>query len=246
MRFCALVLIGGFALASSAFAGNIALSSLNAGASCGGTGVQPCNLTGYGPGGAIDGLNNTSLWVAPGSSLAEPANTYVPYLEVDLSHLTGITNPYVDWVTVSGWGNLRQQITYDIFVGTDPNVGDYYTNSSGVVGQSFSGGCATAGACAGIIINTTQAGNGNYPNTTLTSSGQWTSTQYTDPLAVTDYIFYVVVGSQADQAGHTNALYDDAYTSGIVADDPNVPEPGTFGMLGAGLLALGFAWRSRK
>ncbi len=240
MRFFVSALIVALALTGSAFAGNIALSSIGATASCGGTGGQACFLTGYGPAGAIDGYSAATLWVAPGSSLSEPANTYVPYLEVGLIP-TGYTT--VDWVTASGWGTYGLQITYDIFVGTDSTETDYINNTNGVITQSFSGGCATVGNCAEIATNVTIAGNGNYNSI----PGQWTSSQYSDSLAATDYIFYIVTASQADQAGHTvGGGYDDAYVSEITADDPNVPEPGTFGLLGAGLLALGFARRSRK
>jgi hypothetical protein len=230
MRFCGRALIVGFALASSAFAGNIALDAAAGGsatATCGGTGAQPCFLAGYGALNAIDGIVNT-VWVAPGSSTPGVA-PYEPYLEITLP--AGYST--VDWVTVSGFGNAGKIINYVVYAGIDPTEGDYLAGT---------GLCATVGNCAELTpIIETGTGTGTYP-----AGAPWTSAQFTDSLTTTDYVFYVVTASQADQFGHTAATYDDAYASTIFVDDPYVPEPGTFGLLGAGLLALGFAWRSRK
>jgi hypothetical protein len=144
----------------------------------------------------------------------------------------------VDYVTVSGWGNIwpgdvEMRITYNLYVGTDPNPNDYLTNRYAL---------GTTGA--EIAADITPFGNGEYPSI----SGQWTSPQFAvSTSSPIQYIFYDVVASQADQSGHTVAAgYDDAYASEITVDEAPTPEPGTFGLLGAGLLALGFTWRSRR
>jgi hypothetical protein len=143
--------------------------------------------------------------------------TYEPTLTVDLGGVyTG-----VDSVSISGWGNVGAKIIYDVFVGTS----------------------TSEGSDTEIATNITQMGNGNYP----TILGQWTNSYSVSTALPVRYVIYDVVGSQMDSNGHTVAGgYDDAYASEIKVDDPVVPEPGTFGLLGAGLLALGFAWRSRK
>jgi hypothetical protein len=234
MRALAAALIVAFVLASSAFAGNIALTSLGATATCGGTGTQPCSLPGYGPLNAIDGIDNFTEWVAPGSAGAGVA-PYVPWLMIDLNTLDT-----VDYVTVYGWGNIwpgdiEMRITYDLFVGTDPNAIDYLTGlyAPGTTGTE-------------IATNITPFGNAGYPSI----GGQWSDQFGVSTSAPIRYVFYQVVASQADQYGHTIAGgYDDAYTSEIVVDVPDTPpapEPGTFGLLGAGLLALGLTWRSRR
>jgi hypothetical protein len=228
-------------MASSAFAGNIALDAAAGGiatAYCGGTGAQPCNLAGYGPLNAIDGTDST-VWVAPGSSTPGVA-PYAPWLMIDLNALDT-----VDYVTVSGWGNIWpgdvvQEITYDLYVGTDPNPADY-----------SEGTCAPGATCTEIAANITA--HAVEPSGTFPSGSPWISPQFAvSTSSPIQYVFYEVVASQADQYGHTVAGgYDDAYASTIFVDDPNVPEPGvpepgTFGLLGAGLLALGFTWRSRR
>ncbi len=232
MRVFVVALIAALALASSAFAGNIALDAAAGGiatAYCGGTGTQPCNLPGYVASNAIDGINATnSLWVAPGSSLPEPANPYMPWLMIDLG-----APETVDYVTVYGWGTSGYQITYNLYVGTDPNPLDY---SAGTYALGTTG--------TEIATDITPTAFGAYP------SPGWSDQFAVSTASPIQYVFYQVVASQADQFGHTVAGgYDDGYASEILVDDPDsppAPEPGTFGLLGAGLLALGLAWRSQK
>jgi hypothetical protein len=236
MRVFVTALIAAFALASSAYAGNIALDAAAGGiatAYCGGTGTQPCNLPGYGPLNAIDGTNST-VWVAPGSNTNGVA-PYVPWLMINLNALDT-----VDYVAVSGWGNIWpggmvQEITYDLYVGTDSSPADY---SSGTYAPGTTGTEIAANITAHAVEPV-----GSFP-----SGSPWTSPQFAvSTSSPIQYVFYQVVASQADQYGHTIAGgYDDAYASTIFVDDPLVPEPGTFGLLGAGLLALGFTWRSRR
>src|ERR1017187_3959522 len=109
MRIFLSGLIAVFALASSAFAGNVALTSLGANATCGGTGAQSCILTTYVPNNAIDG-NAITQWVAPGGI---GTGAYVPYLLIDLG-----ANYTVDFINVSSWNHL----TFVLYAGTSSNA----------------------------------------------------------------------------------------------------------------------------
>ena len=203
MRIFAAVLIVAFVLASSAFAGNIALTSFGATVSCGGT-PSPCFLTfgatQYLPSNAIDGSLATE-WVAPGG-------TQSPYLLINLGGLYTVNS-----ITVSGVGNAGNAIGFSVFAGTSASV------------ATLEGGTAV-----GTVAS--QAG-GTAWNDTFSLAGS--------PLI--QYVLYDITLSYGN--GGTTGI-DDAYTTEITVNDPNVPEPGTFGLIGAGLLALGFTRRSRK
>jgi len=214
MRVFATAIIVGFALASSAFAGNIALTSLGATATCGGTIVLPnypdiCYLiyfypagTQYLPSNAIDGDLSTE-WVAAGG-------TEAPYLLINLGGLYP-----VDSVTISGVGNPGNVIGFSVYVGTSSNV---------------------ATLEAGTPIGTVASQMGGTPwNDAFSVAG--------NPLI--QYVLYDVTLAYGNGSSGTTGL-DDAYATEITVDDPNVPEPGTFGLIGTGLLALGFTRRSRK
>ena len=121
MRFAVAALTAAFALASSAFANNIALSSLGATATCGGIITLPdypnlCYLiypypsgTDYSSSNPIDGDQGTE-WVAPGG-------TQDPTLLIDLGGLYT-----VDDVTIEGVGNPGNSIGFSVYVGTSSDL----------------------------------------------------------------------------------------------------------------------------
>ena len=106
MRIFVTALIVVLALTGSAFAGNVALSSLGATASCGGD--SPCFLTylgtAYVPANTIDGSLATT-WVANGPT-------------VDQYVLVTLNQPYtIDSVTIQGLGTPGDFQSFDVFVG---------------------------------------------------------------------------------------------------------------------------------
>ena len=202
MRVFVTVLIAAFALASSAFAGNIALTPATA--TCGGTPL-PCFLTFPFPAGTqylasntIDG-NSATEWVAPGG-------TVNPYVLIDL-----LAPHTVDNVDVFGVGNSGRFIGFSVFVGMSSDLTTLRSSTA-----------------IGTVAN--QPGG----------------TAWSDLFSVStsSQIRYVLYDVTISNTGSADAIHDDAYATTISVD--GVPEPGTFGLLGAGLLALGFSRRSRK
>jgi len=106
MRIFVTALIVVLALTGSAFAGNVALSSLGATATCGGD--SPCFATvggtQYLPSNTIDGSLATT-WVANGPT-------------VDQYVLVTLNQPYtIDSVTINGLGTTGDFQSFDVFVG---------------------------------------------------------------------------------------------------------------------------------
>jgi hypothetical protein len=197
MRIFVTALMLAVALASSAFAGNVALSGLGASATCGGT--PSCTLGSFVASNTIDGSLATE-WVAPGGTVG-------PYVLVDLGQLYTI-----DSVTISGVGNSGYSIGFEVFVGTSSNV------------ATLEGGTPITGGSP-IVQSGGAAWNDTY------------SVSIASPIR---YVLYDVTTSNNSD----HPTYDDAYTTEIAAD--SVPEPGTIGLIGTGLLALGFSLRRKK
>ena len=206
MRIFVTALTLAVALACSAFAGNVALSP-GATATCEGT-PTPCQLSGYGASLTIDGLgylaNPADEWVAPGGT-ANPAV---------LVNLGAAYN--IDYITITGVGNVGNQIQFELFVGTN---GALSSTNTGV----------------GTLVP------GSLTTQTATGTGAWSDTFAVSPFTPIQYILYDVTGSYG---GSKTTGWDDAYANDIIADA--VPEPGTIGLIGAGLLALGFTLRRKK
>ena len=220
MRFWVTALTVVFVLASSAFAGNIALDAAAGGiatATCGATGfgaqTQSCILTTYTPNMAIDGIDGamSTLWVAPGGN---GTGTYVPWLLINL----GAVYNNIDFISASSWGHL----TFSLYAGTSSNP-------------------------AVLAAGTDLTAGGTTEAALPYSGAPWTSSNYAVTLGTSvQYVLYYVTASQADSNGHTvGGGWDDASAEQIFVDS-TAPEPGTFGLIGAGLLAFGFSRRSRK
>src|ERR1017187_7662277 len=217
MRFSVSALVAAVALASPAYAGNIALTSMGATATCGGTIVLPdypdiCYLIYYYPSGtqylpsnAIDG-DPATQWVAPGG-------TQNPTLLINLGGLYT-----VDSITISGVGNPGRSVGFSVFAGTSSDL------------TTLEGGTA---------IGTV----GSQADGTL-----WNDTFLVSTSSQIQYVLYDVTFANGNGTSGTTGV-EDAFAATISVDhpdDPSVPEPGTFGLMGAGLLALSFTRRSRK
>jgi hypothetical protein len=186
-------------LASSAFAGNVALTSLGASAAsyCGAAGATtPCDFSDptYQASNAIDGVSAT-LWLAPSSAIN-------PFVVVNLGSLDTI-----DSITITGFGNPSKTIDFQVFV------------------SATFGGTETQ-ITPGVVV---QSGN----------SAGWTDTYSVSTLSPIQYIFY-----DTQTWGGNAATEDYDYVGEISADA--TPEPGTIGLIGSGLLALGFTLRRKK
>jgi hypothetical protein len=187
MRIFVTALMLAVALASSAFAGNVALTSLGATAQsyCGtGGATSPCDYTTHVANLAIDG-NSSTQWIANGAVIN-------PYVVINLGALYTI-----DFVSVSGVGNTGNTISFEVFGGTTPSPAILLGTETGQAGGSA-----------------------------------WTDT-FTTPPSTYQYIEYYVTGGT-----------DWGYATTIDVDA--TPEPGTVGLIGAGLLALGFTLRRKK
>jgi len=200
-------------LASSAFAGNVALSSGNGGiataTSC--PSIPGCNVTGYSAGLAIDGNSGaTDKWIAPG-------NTVGADLLINLGALFT-----VDYVTIEGIGSYN----------TDEHIGKSITFSV------FVGG---VGSTEASLLASTPIGSATEVG--LAGGAEWSTTFNITPSKV-EYVLYDVTASCGNPVSNSCTTYDNAYANDILVDA--VPEPGTIGLIGAGLLALGFSLRSRK
>jgi hypothetical protein len=209
MRILVSGLIAVSFLASSAFAGNVALLSLGATATCGGT--PACNLSGYPAANTIDGTESyngsgvdTDVWVAPGGTVS-------PYLLINLGQLYT-----VDSVTISGQGNPGYTIGFEVFVG------------------------GAADSTAALLLSSgTQITPGTVVQTDGIRNALWSDTFSVSPASKIEYVLLDV--TQSNSTG--NPTWEDAGAAEITVDA--VPEPGTLGLIGAGLLALGFTRRSR-
>lgn len=195
MRFfvTALMLV---ALAGSAFAGNVAISSATSFCAAG----SPCDFGVHPATNLIDG-NTATKWIAPDSAVN-------PYVLLDLGSLKTI-----DSITVTGEGSTGLHLDFSVYVGTSP---------------------LSHGAPGTLVGSFSEIGTGD-------PLSLWTATSAVSTSSAIRYILYDVTGSYNST---TKTNYDYAYAGEITAD--GVPEPGTVGLIGAGLLALGFTLRSRK
>jgi hypothetical protein len=118
MRIFGTALILAFALASSAFAGNVApLGTVTCGTS------TPCEIPGFLATYAIDG-NPATKWVAYGSTTS-------PYLLLNLGQLYT-----VDSVTITGSGTPFYSIGFSVYVGTSSSPGTLIGSKTEAAGAS--------------------------------------------------------------------------------------------------------------
>ncbi len=220
MRVFVTTLTVAFALKGSAFAGNLALSSLGATVTCDGN-IMPCFLAPVGPktfvpGNAIDGSSpfNATQWVAPSGEVD-------PTLLINLG-----VQALVDDISVFGNGNLGSDIQFAVYASaTDSTEAALEGNPSDLVG---------------VFVET------------VTGTGPGPGWEIDLPVApeTLQYVLYEVTCSNGNEAGCRgtgNTPIDDAYTTEITVDGTaSVPEPSTLVLFGAGLLALGYKWRTRK
>ena len=143
--------------------------------------------------------------------------------------------------TINGNGNVDQWVALNGSL-VDPyvlvNLGASYTlDNITIDGVGNSGATISFEVFATNAFTTVGALESTTPLLTVTGQAGGSAWNHGQSFATTpyQYILYEVTGGT-----------DWGYATEILADDPGVPEPGTFGLLGAGLLALGFAWRSRK
>lgn len=233
MRSAVTALISVLVLAGSAYGGNIALSSLGATATCGASSVTAgdpsCFLTfpypggtQYVPGNVIDGANDPTNPVETiGNEWVAPGGTGNPFLLVDLPPGGPFT---VDSVSVYGYGSDGDEIGFSVYVG----------NCSSLDSVATCAGNLEAGSEGGTLIGSDTEIGGSWWEDTFAVS---TATPIQD-------VLYDVTLSNCDGVCITSTTLNDAYLNEITVDA--TPEPATFGMIGAGLLALGFKWRYRK
>lgn len=219
MRAFLTALIAVFVLTSSAFAGNIALDPAAGGiatASCGGTETVPGNPNCWLISG-IQYLPSNAIDGDPNTKWIAPGGTTNPYLLINLGGLFT-----VDSITVSGVGNPGYDMNFEVFAGG--------TQSPGATNDQIAA-ALEAGSAVGV-----------YDAVGLSGGAAWTATFSVSTSTPIEYVLYdVTLSSNGNDSG-----IDDAYANTISVDDPNLPEPGTFGLIGAGILALGFSRRFRK
>ena len=213
MRILVTALVLAVVLASSAFAGNVALSP-GATATCEGT-PAPCFVTGRGASNTIDGISYTTT---PSDKWVAPNGTINPAVLIDLGGLYTI-----DFVTITGVGTPGNEIQFELFTGTNGALSSTNTGV-GTLDGSLNTVTAPSTAFNGVV-------------------GTWSVTIPVSTASPVEYILYDVTASYGINVDHQTG-WDDAYADDIIADA--VPEPGTIGLMGAGLLALGFTLRKKK
>jgi hypothetical protein len=140
-----------------------------------------------------------------------------PYLLINLGQEYNINN-----IAVDGVGNLGNDIQFEVFAS------------------------ATDSTASALLADPTALISAG--NVTETGGSAW-SASFSFAPTTEQYILYYVTCSVGNTAGCTGfgaglPSLDAGYTTEITANQ--VPEPGTLALVGAGLLALGFRWRSRK
>jgi hypothetical protein len=224
MRTFVTVVAGALVIVASAFANNIAVTgSATATAGFGDT------LGAYSASYALN-WNSGSAWIAPGGSVN-------PYLLITLNQPA-----LVDSVTVYGGGNSLLFSAFDIFVGSlAPNLGSFDSISESDLIAQLEG----AGSNMTLIGTETDQADGYV----------WTDSFAVSTSTPIQYVLYLGISGDgpgcdvtvcAPGTGTTGVGgQDDAFTSGIVVDDPPTPEPATFGLFGAAALLFGLTRRFR-
>jgi hypothetical protein len=124
----------------------------------------------------------------------------------------------VDSATIFGFGSSGMTTSFDIFVGTLSALQNIETNGAGAAG---------AGATNILTVTNQQDGGEG-----------WHYTAPVSPSTQTQYVLYEATGTPNGNG------QDAAFATNIAVDA--VPEPATLGLIGFGLLALGFVRRSRQ
>ena len=212
MRIFVTALIVALALTGSAFAGNVALSSLGATAVCDGT-PTPCSLTSPArpASNTIDGISgvgqNADKWVAPGS-------TQNPGVLVNLGQLYTI-----DSITISGVGNVGNSIDFEVFVGTNPLL----STTDTAVGTLISGGSP-------VLVTQTVAGQ------------LWSDTFTVSTSSPIQYILYDVTSALGFNGGTSpdDAYANDIAADSPVPEPGTLSMIGGAGLLGLGFVKRRF------
>jgi len=161
-------------------------------------------------------IDGISYTTTPSDKWVAPNGTVNPAVLIDLGGLYT-----VDFVTITGVGTPGNEIQFELFTGTNGALSSTNTGVGTQDGATFTE-TAPSTAFNGVV-------------------GAWSVTIPVSTASSVRYILYDVTGSYG---GSNTTGWDDAYADDIVADA--VPEPGTIGLMGAGLLALGFTLRKKK
>ncbi len=217
---------------------NSSIAALGWSASVGG------NITYFPASDAIDGTGCPQASCAPLNEWVAPGGTVQPYLLINLGSTYA-----VDYLTVSGVGNPGLSTSFDVFVSENNPVAALNCISS-LTGPETS---ATSAICLSTIESTMTLAL-SVLNQQDGGSG-WTTPQGSVSTATpTQYVLYYAVDSSTNCpiAGcfpgngitSTQIGQEDAFATSIVVDA--VPEPATFGLFSAALLAFGLVRRFRQ